>query len=96
MLLAFCAGFFGLLSLLQGEDLRASVTQSQSVALDVISQLFDGLTGVFLLLFLYLRILQLMKDDRLECESIAIGYFASEKDIFGVAIKCAVFQALNS
>ena len=82
--------------MLQGEDLSVTADRSQGIALDVFSQIFDGVSGILMLLFIYLRILQLMKDDRVECESIAIGYFASEKDPFGVAVKCVVFEGLNS
>ena len=99
MLLSFCTGFFHLLSLLHSEDIVANAEYAGSSALNVLSELFDGASAALIVLFIYFRLVQLMSFSSKECEdqhNSEISYFMSEKDEFGVQIKCSIYAALSS
>lgn len=95
MLFAFAAGFFNLFSLLLGEDDQAVLQGMGKQSLSILSEICDGWLTSSQLLFLFCRMLQLMREDREECDSIAIGYYASEKDVFGVVVKCKILEVVS-
>ena len=99
LLLAFCTGLFHLLSLLHSEDIVANADYAGSSALNVLSELFDGASAALVVLFIYFRLVQLMSLSSKECEdqhNSEISYFMSEKDEYGVQIKCSIYAALSS